>query len=149
MYQRRKQAKLTSLELGGSRYNEWKDELLLIERHILKEMGFSLYTIMDHPHKYLLYYTKLLNGSSELSQIAWNYLNDSMRLDLSLRYLSREIACASIYLSARHLGFPLSQSQAGYEWWILMTDCFERVLLIAEAILELYTIEKVCEIVIQ
>ena len=60
----------TSLQLGGDRYNDFKEELLLAERHILKELGFSLYTIMDHPHKYLLYYTKLLNGSHDLSQIA-------------------------------------------------------------------------------
>ena len=126
----------TSLQLGGDRYNDFKEELLLCERHILKELGFSLYTIMDHPHKYLLYYTKLLNGSHELSQIAWNYLNDSMRLDLSLRYLSKEIACAAIYMSARQIGFPLPD-----EWWIFMTHNFEIVKDIAESILKMYTID--------
>ena len=129
----------TSLQLGGDRYNDFKEELLLAERHILKELGFSLYTIMDHPHKYLLYYTKVLNGSHDLSQIAWNYLNDSMRLDLSLRYLSKEIACAAIYLSARKIRFPLPD-----EWWIFMTSDFDKVKDIAESILGLYyTIEKV------
>ena len=127
------------LQIGGERYNDYKDELLLIERHILKELGFSLYTIMDHPHKYLLYYTKLLNGSNELSQTAWNYLNDSMRLDLSLKYLSKEIVCATIYLSARVLGFPLPT-----DWWRVMTSEFEVIEDIAEAIMTLYySVEKV------
>ena len=30
-----------SLELGGVRYNGWKDALVKMERHVLKELGFS------------------------------------------------------------------------------------------------------------
>ena len=35
------------------RYNGWKAELVKIERHILKELGFSFY-IIDHAHKFIL-----------------------------------------------------------------------------------------------
>jgi phosphoglycerol transferase MdoB-like AlkP superfamily enzyme len=36
-------------------------ELTLMERFILKELGFAFYSIIsDHPHKYLLYYVKVL-----------------------------------------------------------------------------------------
>lgn len=129
------------LELGGKRYNEWKDELILMERYILKELGFSLYTCMDHPHKYILYYVKLLNGSTALSQLAWNYLNDSLRLDLCLRYLSQEIACAAIYLAARRLEIALPTGE--FNWWDLMTRNFGHVREICNEILSLYKREKV------
>ena len=42
------------LELGGTRFNAWKDALVKVERHVLKELGFMFYTITDHPHKFLL-----------------------------------------------------------------------------------------------
>ena len=141
MYQKRKQLELSPLELGGDRYHRWKSELLLMERHLLKELGFSLYSIMDHPHKYLLYFVKLLNGTFELSQKAWNYLNDSLRLDLSVRHKSNDIVCASIYLAARILHFPLPIHP--YPWWHVMTQDFHQVECIAETILSLHTLEKV------
>lgn len=35
-------------------------ELIMIERYILKQLGFAFYRIVsDHPHKYLLYYIKV------------------------------------------------------------------------------------------
>ena len=140
MYQKRRNLQLSSLELGGDRYHSWKTQLLLMERYLLRELGFSLYSVMDHPHTYLLYYTKLLNAPQEVSQRAWNYLNDSMRLDISVRFPASEIACAAIYLSARTLQFSLPLHPT--PWWQLMTKNFETVEDIAENILELYTFEK-------
>jgi hypothetical protein len=31
-----------------------------MERFLLKELGFSFYNPIEHPHKYLLYYIKVL-----------------------------------------------------------------------------------------
>lgn len=129
-------------ELGGEQYHQWKAELLLIERHLLKELGFALYSGMDHPHKYILYYTKLLNIPPNTSQLAWNYLNDSLRLDLSLRYPASEIACAAIYMACRLSQLELP-SEPTSQWWRLMTNRFEVVKDVCESILELYTHEKV------
>jgi cyclin L len=143
IYQRRKGLKLKPLELGGVRYTEWKNELITMERYLLKELGFSFYNILDHPHKYILYYVKLLDGTSELSQIAWNYLNDSLRLDLSLRYPAEDIACAAIYMAARKCGFSLPDNPP---WWSLMVDDKNRLLLICDRILELYHMPKVTSI---
>ena len=142
MYQLRKGLQTLPLELGGERYSLWKEDLLLIERHLLKELGFCLYNIvMDPPHKYILYYIKILHGDKALSQLSWNYLNDSYRLDLCLKYPAREIACSAIYLSARILSFPLPISP--FPWWRLMASDFQRVECIAEEILTLYTCNKV------
>lgn len=59
MYHLRKSLKLKPLELGGMRYSDWKNEVIMIERFILKELGFSFYHNIEHPHKYLLYYIKV------------------------------------------------------------------------------------------
>ncbi|KAH8069430.1 hypothetical protein JL721_5993 [Aureococcus anophagefferens] len=85
-----------TLELGGVRYNGWKHELVKVERHILKELGFSFY-IIDHSHKFILFYVKLLDCDGELAQEAWSYLNDCLRTDAALRYRSEVLACAAIY----------------------------------------------------
>eukprot|EP00752_Nemacystus_decipiens_P012153 g10772.t1 len=67
-----------------------RDEMLRVELHVLKELGFGFYNIMDHPHKFILYYLKVLELDIEgdVSQRAWNYVNDSLRTDLSLRFRS-------------------------------------------------------------
>lgn len=44
------------------------------ERAILKELGFMVY--VELPHKFILNYTKVLDGDGELTQQAWNFLND-------------------------------------------------------------------------
>jgi len=110
--------------------------LLEIEKYILKELGFTFYNIMDHPHKFILYYVKILDGSTELAQRAWNYLNDSLRLDCCVRYRAEAIASAAIYMAARDLKVrqemffegtkthpPLVMCSFGAlnpDWWLLL-----------------------------
>ncbi|KAJ8603758.1 hypothetical protein CTAYLR_000304 [Chrysophaeum taylorii] len=91
-----------TLDLGGPRYNSWKADLVKTERHVLKELGFSFY-VLDHAHKFILFYVKILDLNRDVAQRAWNYLNDSMRLDFCLRYRSEVIACAAIFMAARAL----------------------------------------------
>lgn len=59
MYQRRCGFTLRTLDLGGEQYNMWKNDLMMIERYILRELGFAFYNIGDHPHKYILYFIKV------------------------------------------------------------------------------------------
>ncbi|KAJ1453273.1 cyclin-like protein [Pelagophyceae sp. CCMP2097] len=109
------QATEGKLELGGARYNAWKAELVKMERHVLKELGFSFY-IIDHAHKFILFYIKFLDGDRALAQKAWSYLNDSMRLDVCLRHRAEVIACAAIFMGARALGIKLVVEE-GWGWW--------------------------------
>lgn len=60
---------LQDLEVGGKRYQQWKSALITIERYILKELGFSFYCLLDHPHKFLLIYLKV-----DLRILLSNYL---------------------------------------------------------------------------
>ena len=47
------------LDVGGKAYQQWKSALITIERYILKDLGFSFYSILDHPHKFLIAYLKV------------------------------------------------------------------------------------------
>ena len=70
-----------------------------------------------------------------MSQKAWNYLNDSMRRDLALRYKPQVIACAAIYMAARVIQFPLPASS---DWLEVMDTDIDTVHSICDDILELY-----------
>lgn len=143
VYAKRKGLELKPMELGGQQYTTWKNELIMIERYILKELGFSLYNIMDHPHKYILYFIKVLNGSEALANEAWRYLNDSMRLDVSLKYEAQTIACAAIYLAARKVDFALPEDPASGVWWEVFGAETSDMDHICSDILSLYGYNKV------
>lgn len=113
------------------------------ERYILKDLGFCFYSISNHPHKFILYLIKLLDGSSELAQIAWNYLNDSCRLDLALRYESQILACAAIYMALRVTGTVIPTLTEDEQWWMIVTEDFSLIEIICEEILSLYDRPKV------
>ena len=116
--------------------------MIAVERIILKELGFSFYNIIDHPHKYLLYYIRVLNGSEDLAQRAWGYLNDSMRTDLSLRFGSHLLACAAVRLSAIDLNVGLP-TEEGTEWWQIFDADLSTIKQIGSEIQKLYSLPKV------
>eukprot|EP00629_Pelagomonadales_sp_RCC1024_P001224 CAMPEP_0119276712 /NCGR_PEP_ID=MMETSP1329-20130426/15816_1 /TAXON_ID=114041 /ORGANISM="Genus nov. species nov., Strain RCC1024" /LENGTH=286 /DNA_ID=CAMNT_0007277149 /DNA_START=127 /DNA_END=984 /DNA_ORIENTATION=+ len=130
-----------SLELGGAVYNGWKDSLVRMERTILKELGFSFY-IIEHAHRFILFFVKLLEQDGELAQEAWAYLNDSMRLDCCLRHKSEVIACAAIHLAARKSGVPLPETE-GREWWTVFDVAKKDLDDVVQRILGLYIQPKV------
>lgn len=69
---------LTFLVLTGTlklqKYEEMKTDLIRTERHLLKEMGFICH--VEHPHKFIISYLKVLAAPSELMQVAWSLAND-------------------------------------------------------------------------
>lgn len=119
-----------------------RDEMLRVELHVLKELGFGFYNIMDHPHKFILYYLRVLELDIEgdVSQRAWNYVNDSLRTDLSLRFRSEVIACAAIYMASRSLGIKLPDNPP---WWVLFNADMKEMGEICNTILALYHRPKV------
>ena len=50
--------------------------------------GFILYT--EHPHKFIVHYTKLLTVNDatheRLAQYAWNFINDSQRTNVCIKF---------------------------------------------------------------
>lgn len=116
----------------------WTRQICDTEMKILKTLGFGFYNVIEAPHKFLLYFIRLIDGTNDLAQTSWNYLNDSARLDICLKYEPQEIVGACIYLSARKLQFPLPISSDGKSWWMLMSNSFEKIETIAILLLKLY-----------
>lgn len=144
MFRRRKwrktRARLQLLDVEGATFCKWRDWLVMVERQILIDMGFSIYNVTEHPHKYVLYYVKVLDGSKELAQRAWGYINDSLRIDLCVRFRAEEIACAAIFLASRALGISLPEDPA---WHALFDVDKKQLLRVSVAIMGLYTVEHI------
>lgn len=46
--------------------------------------------------------------------MAWNFMNDSLRTDVFVRFNPESIACACIYLTARKINLPLPNNPTWY-----------------------------------
>ncbi|CAF0747773.1 unnamed protein product [Didymodactylos carnosus] len=116
-------------------YIDKKLEVIKSERRILKELGFCVY--VKHPHKMITMYLKVLEKERERKfvQTAWNYMNDSLRTDIFLRFTPESIACACIDLAARNLQIPLPKSPS---WFVIFGAKEDEIRYIMIAILRLY-----------
>ena len=118
--QKRKGLTPQPVDIYSNRYSAYKERLVKAEREILKELGFILYT--EHPHKFILNYVKLLTADEatlkRLAQYAWNFINDSQRTDVCMRYAPETICCAALWMGARVLQIKLP-SEASPPWWEL------------------------------
>merc|ERR1719187_2980966 len=95
-------------------YVNKKKNVINAERRVLKDLGFCVH--IKHPHKLIVMYLQLLGSdkNTKFVQMSWNFMNDSLRTDIFVRYQPETIACACIYLSARKLGIPLPRKPAWY-----------------------------------
>ncbi|KAJ8320186.1 hypothetical protein KUTeg_001773 [Tegillarca granosa] len=84
-------------------YINTKNQVIKSERRVLKELGFCVH--VKHPHKIIVMFLQVLEceKNAKLVQCAWNYMNDSFRTDVFVKYQPETIACACIYLAARQL----------------------------------------------
>jgi len=103
-----------ALDVKSRRFGESQQDAVRAERAILRELGFEVTLLLDHPHRHLLLIVKTLGCSKALLQRAWNYLNDSLRTTLCCRYEAEKIAAAALFLSARSLEVKLPGNPP---WW--------------------------------
>lgn len=143
LYRRRKwqrtRAAQQTLDPDGATYARWREWLLRAERQLLIDLGFSVYTVTEHPHKFILYYVKVVGGSDALAQRAWGYVNDSLRTDLCVRQRAEVIACAAIFLAARVLQVKLPDDPY---WYALFGVTRRELYETSIAIMELYKAEE-------
>uniref|UniRef100_A0A8D0SXV3 Cyclin L2 n=2 Tax=Sus scrofa TaxID=9823 RepID=A0A8D0SXV3_PIG len=121
-------------------YVNLKNQIIKAERRVLKELGFCVH--VKHPHKIIVMYLQVLEceRNQPLVQTAWNYMNDSLRTDVFVRFQPESIACACIYLAARTLEIPLPNRP---HWFLLFGATEEEIQEICLKILQLYTRKKV------
>ncbi|KAH0514816.1 Cyclin-L2 [Microtus ochrogaster] len=96
-------------------YVNLKNQIIKAERRVLKELGFCVH--VKHPHKIIVMYLQVLEceRNQHLVQTAWNYMNDSLRTDVFVRFQPESIACACIYLAARTLEVDLTHLESEVE----------------------------------
>lgn len=117
-------------------YLQFREQVLHHEFLLLQTLGFDLN--VEHPYKTLLVWIKFLKGKlkfflfsknkntdyisiislnladKELAQIAWNFVNDSLRTTVCLQHPPSVIACACIYLAAKYKKSILGEAK---KWW--------------------------------
>ncbi|GFR84914.1 cyclin-L1 [Elysia marginata] len=120
-------------------YINLKNQVIKAERRVLKELGFAVH--VKHPHKIIVMYLEVLEstGKRQLVQCAWNFMNDSLRSDVFMRFHPESIACACIYLAARQCQVPLPNNPP---WFWLFSGDEEEIQQICLSILRLYARQK-------
>lgn len=118
-----------------SSYIALKTQVIKAERRVLKELGFCVH--VKHPHKLIVMYLQVLGyeQNQRLMQLAWNFMNDSLRTDVFVRYNPESIACACIYLTARKINLPLPNNPT---WYGVFKVTEDDILDISYRIMELY-----------
>jgi cyclin L len=97
--QKRSGRALIPLDLSSDEYWKTKEQVLAQENAILRLLGYHL--LVEHPHKFLINYFHILGLNSlenvkALRQRAWNYVNDSLRMWVCVRYAPEVIASAAM-----------------------------------------------------
>uniref|UniRef100_A0A671Y6I4 Cyclin L1a n=1 Tax=Sparus aurata TaxID=8175 RepID=A0A671Y6I4_SPAAU len=120
-------------------YINTKNQVIKAERRVLKELGFCVH--VKHPHKIIVMYLQVLEceKNQTLVQTAWNYMNDSLRTNVFVRFQAETIACACIFLAARALQIPLPSRP---HWYLLFGATDDEVKEICVTTLRLYTRKK-------
>ncbi|KAF6718788.1 Cyclin-L1 [Oryzias melastigma] len=120
-------------------YINTKNQVIKAERRVLKELGFCVH--VKHPHKLIVMYLQVLEceKNQPLVQTAWNYMNDSLRTNVFVRFQPETIACACIYLAARVLQIPLPSKP---HWYLLFGANEDEIKEICVTTLRLYTRKK-------
>ncbi|XP_072012148.1 cyclin-L2 isoform X1 [Engystomops pustulosus] len=120
-------------------YVNLKNQIIKAERRVLKELGFCVH--VKHPHKIIVMYLQVLEceRNKHLVQTSWNYMNDSLRTDVFVRFNPETIACACIYLAARTLEICLPNRP---HWFLLFGASEEDIQDICLQILRLYSRKK-------
>ncbi|KAL6077091.1 Cyclin-K isoform 1, variant 2 [Balamuthia mandrillaris] len=112
-----------------------REQILLYERIVLQNIAFNL--TVEHPYKYLLSFVKSIQGDQNLAQVAWNFVNDSLRTTLCLQYEPKLIAIAAIYLASKFLNYKLPEAD-NKPWWEDLGFKIEDLDHVSNQILDLY-----------
>ncbi|CAG8595476.1 5548_t:CDS:2 [Paraglomus brasilianum] len=113
------------MEYFGTEFYAMKNALVIAEMQILKRLGFNVHVQL--PYGLMVNYLKVLELTEheKIPQLAWGYLNDSLRTNIYVCYQPPTIACAVIYLAARICGVKLPTQPP---WWELFEAELEDIL---------------------
>ncbi|KAB7498159.1 Cyclin-L1 [Armadillidium nasatum] len=120
-------------------YVALKNQVIRAETRLLKELGFCCHVKL--PHKISIMYLRFLvaDDNKKLVQSTWNFMNDSARTDVCVRYSPETIACSCIWLAGRQLKIPLPENPPWYHVFGVNLSDIEKI---AASIMKLYTRKK-------
>jgi len=89
---------------------ELREQILVCEHILLQALNFDLN--VQHPYRPLMAYVKSIKNDlvqvgakpEDLTQVAWNFINDSLRTTIALHSTPQCVAAAAVYLASRFLG---------------------------------------------
>mmetsp|Transcript_65535 Transcript_65535/g.116621 ORF Transcript_65535/g.116621 Transcript_65535/m.116621 type:complete len:651 (-) Transcript_65535:2353-4305(-) len=120
--------------LGEGDYGKYVDIFNDRERDLLAALGFIFY--VEHPQRYLFFFTKITGLDDELVQCAWNYMLDSLRLNIHCYFPGNVVATACIYLAFRKLGRAMPKCEP--PWWELFDTSTEDLISVTKHIMCLF-----------
>ncbi|KAI7834740.1 cyclin-like protein, partial [Kickxella alabastrina] len=82
---------------GTTEFEKWRTVILHTEVVLLEALCFDM--VVDHPHVPLIEIIDKLRPTQQLSQMAWNFIADFMRLPICLVYTPRLVAVAAVSLA--------------------------------------------------
>eukprot|EP01119_Soliformovum_irregulare_P004461 TRINITY_DN15472_c0_g1_i2.p1 TRINITY_DN15472_c0_g1~~TRINITY_DN15472_c0_g1_i2.p1 ORF type:complete len:316 (-),score=75.90 TRINITY_DN15472_c0_g1_i2:30-929(-) len=129
--------------VDSEEFNRLREQIVNYEFTLLQSISFDF--TVAHPYKYLVSNIRTMQdsmalqqtGSKELAQVAWNFVNDSLRTTLCLQYRPDRIAVAAIFLASKFLKCQLSSGE-DKEWWETYNMSKEEIEDISNQILDLY-----------
>jgi len=98
---------------------ELKEEVLRVEQHLLRVLGFGVR--VAHPQQYVLHLARTLECSAELARLAFYIANDSARSSLCLQYPAATIAAGCIFVAAE-----MAQEQIRFHPQLLQSAAEQR-----------------------
>lgn len=110
------------LDVSNPAFDAWKAALFLTEAVILKELGYDMYGMTCHAHRFVLLFGELVGCPPTTLQRCWNYVNDAFRLPMVVMYPPETIACVAVLCAAEDEKMPLPHSPAWHALLCPHTD---------------------------
>ena len=100
-------------------FDALRENVLIAERALLYTLGFNFR--IEKPYQHITQRALRFNsldpeGLKFLTQIAWNFVNDSLQTTLLLQHAPKDIAYGAIFLAAKFLAIELPEED-GKKWY--------------------------------
>ncbi|ORX68397.1 cyclin-like protein, partial [Linderina pennispora] len=84
---------------GTAEFDKWRAVILRTEISLLQALCFDM--VVGHPHVQLAALAEELRLGRRVSQMAWSFIGDCLRLPVCVVHAPRAIACAAVSLANR------------------------------------------------
>ncbi|KAF9436526.1 hypothetical protein BGZ76_003679 [Entomortierella beljakovae] len=125
---------------NSKEFRVWKDTIIYTEEILLEALCFEL--SVEHPYQFML---SLFNNhyvepqrARKLKQVAWAFINDSLRTTLCLLFPPKIVALGAIHIAARYLDENLNDG-LGEIWRELYEPDIQDITDVANEIMDQYT----------